>query len=122
SLDMATVMLSSIMIGVGIDYSIHFLYRYRLEIQNGQSLESAVPETLRTSGKGILYNGISVIIGFSVLLVSGFLPIYFFGFLIVFSIMACLLGALTVMPSILLMIKPAFIYGKKRSQHENLDG
>ncbi len=122
SLDMATVMLSSIMIGVGIDYSIHFLYRFRLEIQNGQSLESAVPETLRTSGKGILYNGISVIIGFSVLLVSGFLPIYFFGFLIVFSIMACLLGALTVMPSILLMIKPAFIYGKKRSPHENLDG
>ena len=119
SLDMATVMLSSIMIGVGIDYTIHFLYRCRLETRSGKTLEEAVPTTIQTAGKGILYNGLSVVIGFSVLLVSGFLPIYFFGFLIVFSIVACLLGALTVMPAILIITKPGFLYrrnGKKNAE------
>ena len=118
NLDMATVMLSSILIGVGVDYMIHFLFRYRLEVRSGHSWTSAVPRTLRTSGKGILYNGISVVIGFCVLLFSGFLPIYFFGFLIVFSIIACLLGALTVLPSILMITKPKFISMKDGSANE----
>lgn len=114
-LNMATVMLSSIMIGVGIDYTIHFLYRYRLEVKKGASAEEAVTLTLTTSGKGIIYNALSVIVGFSVLMISGFLPIYFFGFLIVFSITGCLLGALSVMPALLVLFKPAFIFSKKRN-------
>jgi len=118
NLDMATVMLSSILIGVGVDYMVHFLFRYRLEVRSGYSWTNAVPRTLRTSGKGILYNGISVVIGFCVLLFSGFLPIYFFGFLIVFSIIACLLGALTVLPSILIIAKPKFISKKNGRANE----
>jgi len=43
-------------------------------------------------------------------MVSGFLPIYFFGFLIVFSISACLIGALTIMPALLVIIRPKFIF------------
>ncbi|MCK4689037.1 MAG: RND family transporter, partial [Candidatus Marinimicrobia bacterium] len=117
-LNMATVMLSSIMIGVGIDYTIHFLYRYRLEVKKGASAEEAVILTLKTSGKGIIYNALSVIVGFSVLMISGFLPIYFFGFLIVFSITGCLLGALSVMPALLVLVKPAFIFGKKRNSND----
>ncbi|MGC9363268.1 MAG: efflux RND transporter permease subunit, partial [Fidelibacterota bacterium] len=114
TLNMATVMISSIMIGVGIDYTIHFIYRYRLEVHKGASAGEAVERTLLTSGKGIIYNALSVIIGFLVLTVSGFLPIYFFGFLIVISIATCLLGALTVMPAILVSIQPGFIFRQKR--------
>jgi len=117
-LDMATVMLSSIMIGIGIDYTIHFLYRCRLEVRKGLSLKAAIPITLQTSGKGILYNGLSVMTGFVVFLLSGFLPIYFFGFLIVISIVVCLLGALTVMPALLMISKPKFITHKNRSDDE----
>jgi len=106
------------MIGVGIDYTIHFLYRYRLEIKKGAGAEEAVKLTLTTSGKGIIYNALSVIVGFSVLTISGFLPIYFFGFLIVFSITGCLLGALSVMPALLVLVKPAFIFGKKRNGND----
>ncbi|HCL00753.1 MAG TPA: hypothetical protein DHW42_11695 [Candidatus Marinimicrobia bacterium] len=112
-LNVATAMLSSIMIGVGIDYTIHFLYRFRSEVQAGATAQEAVLRTLTTSGKGIIYNALSVIVGFCVLLVSGFLPIYFFGFLIVFSIAACLLGALSVMPALLVIIKPKFIFSKR---------
>jgi len=117
-LDMATVMLSSIMIGVGIDYTIHFLYRCRLEVQKGFSLKAAIPITLQTSGKGILYNGLSVTTGFVVFLLSGFLPIYFFGFLIVISVMVCLLGALTVTPALLMISKPKFILNNNRRNNE----
>lgn len=120
-LDMATVMLSSIMIGVGVDYTVHFIYRYRRELRLGTDPAEAVPCTMQTGGKGILYNAFSVIIGFAVLMLSGFLPIYFFGFLIVISITACLLGALTLIPALLVILKPAFIT-KKRSHDENFPG
>lgn len=114
TLNMATVMISSIMIGVGIDYTIHFIYRYRLEVHKGASAGEAVERTLLTSGKGIIYNALSVIIGFLVLTVSGFLPIYFFGFLIVISIATCLVGALTIMPAVLVSLQPGFIFKQKR--------
>jgi predicted RND superfamily exporter protein len=113
-LNVATAMLSSIMIGVGIDYTIHFLYRFRYEVQQGFNAEEAVVRTMIISGKGIIYNAFSVIIGFTVLLLSGFMPIYFFGFLIVFSISSCLIGALTVMPAFLVTIRPRFIFDSKR--------
>jgi len=113
-LNVATAMLSSIMIGVGVDYTIHFLYRFRFEVQQGLNAKEAVIRTLTTSGKGIIYNALSVIIGFTVLLLSGFLPIYFFGFLIVFSISACLIGALTIMPALMVIIRPKFIFDKRR--------
>jgi len=112
-LNVATAMLSSIMIGVGIDYTIHFLYRFQSEVRSGYTAQEAALRTLTTSGKGIIYNALSVIVGFCVLMVSGFLPIYFFGFLIVFSIAACLLGALSVMPALLVIIKPKFIFNKR---------
>jgi len=113
TLNMATAMLSSIMIGVGIDYTIHFMYRFRLEAQKGADAEDAVIRTLTTSGKGIVYNAVSVIIGFAVLMLSGFEPINFFGFLIVVSISGCLFGALTVLPALLVWIKPSFVFGKR---------
>lgn len=118
-LNVATAMLSSIMIGVGVDYTIHFLYRFRFEVRQGLNAEEAVIRTLTTSGKGIIYNALSVIIGFTVLLLSGFLPIYFFGFLIVFSISACLIGALTIMPTLMVIIRPKFIFdkGKQTAEH-----
>lgn len=105
-LDMATAMLSSILIGVGVDYTVHFIYRYRTELRRGATEKEAISRTMLSSGKSILFNGISVITGFIVLMFSGFLPIYFFGFLIVVSISTCLIGALTIVPIILYLTKP----------------
>jgi len=67
-LNMITAMLSSIMIGVGIDYTIHFLWRYRKERKSLEA-KDAVLKTLLTSGRGIVFNALSVIVGFSVLLI-----------------------------------------------------
>jgi hydrophobe/amphiphile efflux-3 (HAE3) family protein len=110
-LDMITTMLSSIMIGVGVDYTIHFLWRYREERRNLAKKE-AVVKTLTTSGRGITFNALSVIVGFSILFVSGFLPVKFFAFLVTVSIAACLIGALLILPALVLVFEPDFLENK----------
>ncbi len=111
-LNIATAMLSSIMIGVGIDYTIHFLWRYKEERKNGLDYSEAMTQTLTTTGRGIIFNALSVIIGFSVLMISSFMPVRFFGFLVVVSILACLIGALVLIPALCLVIKPKFLEPK----------
>lgn len=108
-LDIATAMLSSIMIGVGIDYTVHFLWHVKEHIREGQDLNSAIFTTLRLSGKGIVFNALSVIIGFSVLLFSAFVPVNFFGLLILLSIGMCLIGALALLPAIISLFQPKFL-------------
>jgi len=107
-LDMITAMLSSIMIGVGVDYTIHFLWRYREE-RKDLTQEEAVVKTLTTSGRGITFNALSVIVGFSILFVSGFLPVKFFAFLVTVSIATCLIGALLILPALVLVFEPEFL-------------
>ena len=65
-----TPLLTCVLVGVGIDYSVHFLWHLREHIRDGEELEEAIANTLKVSGKGILFNGISVIVGFSVLMYS----------------------------------------------------
>jgi hypothetical protein len=108
-LDIATALLSSIMIGVGIDYTIHFLYRYKQERQEGLNAREAVIKTLTTTGRGITFNAVSVMIGFCALPFSSFTPIRFFGFLVIISIFTCLVGALVIIPSLVLVVKPKFL-------------
>jgi hydrophobe/amphiphile efflux-3 (HAE3) family protein len=108
-LNVAVAMLSSIMIGVGVDYTIHFLWRYREERRRGLGEKESVRKTLTTTGRGIIFNAFSVVIGFVVLIVSGFMPVRFFGFLVVISILSCLIGALVLVPSLCLVVKPRFL-------------
>ena len=108
-LDIATALLSSIMIGVGVDYTIHFLWRYREERQQERLPKEAVITTINTTGRGIIFNAMSVIIGFVVLIFSSFTPIRFFGVLVVVSIFCCLVGALAILPALVLRFKFRFL-------------
>ncbi len=114
TLNIATTMLSSIMIGVGIDYTIHFLWRYKEERAAGRTYADAVQHTITTTGRGITFNALSVIIGFTALLVSSFTPVRFFGFLVFVSILACLVGAMIVIPAIVLLFRPKFLEPSKQ--------
>lgn len=114
TLNIATTLLSSIMIGIGIDYTIHFLWRYKEERAHGRDYEDAVHHTITTTGRGITFNALSVIVGFTALLVSSFTPIRFFGFLVFVSILACLIGAMIVIPAIALVFKPRFLEPHKK--------
>lgn len=112
NLNIITTMLSSIMIGVGIDYTIHFLWRLREEIRKGKNPGDAVTITLKTTGRGIIFNALSVIVGFSITLVSQFMIVQFFGFLIAVSIFVCLITALLLMPSLCMIFIPKFLRRK----------
>lgn len=119
-LDVATALLSSIMIGVGVDYTIHFLWRYREERFHGLKSTAAVRKTLITTGRGITFNAFSVIIGFAALPFSVFPPLKFFGYLVMISIVACLIGALIIIPAAVLIFRPRFLepvrHSKKKYQ------
>ncbi len=109
TLNIATAMFSSILVGIGVDYTIHFLWRYKEELATGMGYEKAVCKTLETTGRGIIFNGLSVILGFIVLFFSKFQPIEFFGLCLFISITSCLIGALVLVPALCLVAKPRFL-------------
>lgn len=109
SLDIVTALLSSIMIGVGIDYTIHFLWRYKAEYASRRDIQSSISATLTSAGRGIIFNAFSVMAGFSVLVLSGFAPLRFFGILVVVSIFSCLISALLLVPAIVTLTRPKFL-------------
>jgi len=109
-LNMTTSMLTGILVGVGVDYTVHFIWHLRDHIKAGDSLDEAIANTMMISGKGIIYNGLSVIVGFSALLFSVFVPVQIFGILVMGSISFCLFGALATLPALMSLINPKFLY------------
>ncbi len=107
-LNVVTAMLSSIMIGVGVDYTVHFLWRFREERRNGHAADAAAHRALTSVGRGIVFNALAVILGFSVLFFSNFLPVRFFGFLVTVSISVCMLAAMVLMPALMVWLDPRF--------------
>ncbi len=113
--DPATVLITSVMIGCGVDYSVQYLWRQRAEMQAGLSSSRAVIKTLYTTGKAISFNAMAVMVGFTPLIFSSFSPIRFFGTMMVVSIFACLIGALVVIPAVNMVWKPRFLQKSPQS-------
>lgn len=114
--DPATTLITSVMIGCGVDYTVQYLWRQRSEMAAGLSQPRAVIKTLYTTGKAILFNALAVMIGFSPLIFSTFSPIRFFGTMMLVSIFACLIGALVVIPAVNLVVKPGFLAADRRQR------
>jgi hypothetical protein len=108
-LDSITATLTGISIGAGTDYTAYFLWRLRERALARGNVEAGYDEAMTTIGKGILYNGLSVVIGFVVFLFSNFMPIRYFGFLISLSILACIVSTLTLLPVAVFISKPVFL-------------
>ena len=96
-LSTTTALLSSIAIGIGIDYAIHFLQYYRLNLQHSRLKVTAIYRTMNQTGKAILYNAVVVISGFLVLTFSVFPPNRALGALVSLNMFTSLLGTLTIM-------------------------
>ncbi|MGM0509181.1 MAG: efflux RND transporter permease subunit [Fusobacteriota bacterium] len=108
-LDIGTAMVASIAIGIGVDYTIHFLSTYNHERQVNDDLEVVTKNTLVTSGKAIIFNAVSVGFGFAVLLFSNFNPIKNLGLLVSITMITSSLASMTVLPVLLNIFKPKFI-------------
>lgn len=118
-LDVATAMITSIVIGTGVDYTIHFLWRYREELRTGKPHAEAVTHTLTTTGRSIAFNALSVVAGFSALLLSSLPPLRVFALLFDISILTCMVGALVTVPAVCLVVKPRFLEPKGCANHES---
>jgi uncharacterized protein len=115
-LDYITATLTGISIGAGTDYTAYFLWRLRERTRLHGNLEDGYASTMTSIGKGIVYNGFSVVVGFFVFFFSSFIPIRFFGFLVSFSILACIVSTLTVLPVVIFMVKPDFLLKSAREK------
>lgn len=115
-LDMATLMVSSIAIGIGIDYAIHFLSRFRREytLAGNPDSEKVLSTTFKTTGRGIAYNALTLALGFAVLLFSSFKGTSNFGLLIAMTMVISATSAFTVIPAILVAWKPKFLTKKSK--------
>ncbi|NLT02767.1 MAG: MMPL family transporter [Bacteroidales bacterium] len=112
-LDIATSLLSSIAIGLGVDYTIHLFWRVHQERDAGLDWNDALSKTLTTTGRGIMANALSVMAGFLVLFLSSLTLLKAFGFLILFSLLLCLLAALLLVPAVLKLRQPSFLSTNK---------
>ncbi len=122
ALDSATALLSSIMIGVGVDFTIQYIWCFNIHLRKGLSYEESTRASLATIGRSILINAFSVMAGFSALIFSGFTSIRFFGYLVIISIGSCLIGAIVLIPAIIIWFKPGFVENdmsnSKKKQYE----
>lgn len=113
-LNFMTAFQASILIGVGVDYTIHVVWRFREEKRAGYDDAEAVQRMFKATGRGIVFNALAVIIGFVVLLFSGFLPVRFFGVMMVTIIFVCLIAAVLLVPSLCMVLKPKFLNQEAR--------
>lgn len=109
ALDSATALLSSIMIGVGVDFTIQYIWCFNIHKTKGLSYEESTKASLSTIGRSIIINALSVMAGFAALMFSGFMSIRFFGYLVIISIGSCLIGAIVLIPAIILKFRPRFV-------------
>jgi len=101
-LGISTSLLTAMIVGIGIDFSVHYLISFYKNQQKG--IETALFNTCKNTGNAISYDAISNIIGFSVLSFSGFLPVQHFGWLLAFSMLLIYINTLVIFP-ILFTIK-----------------
>lgn len=108
-LNMVTALLSSISIGLGVDFTIQVFWRIKWELALGNSYAESVMTTIKTIGRGIIINAFAVMIGFSVLFLSNFPLVQSFGLLIILSLFLCLICALVFIPAICIVTEPKFL-------------
>jgi uncharacterized protein len=101
TLDIATLMISSITIGIGIDYGIHFIERYREELPRQASRSHALIRAARTTGAGIIYNAVALALGFGIMILSAFQGLQNFGLLIAVTMVVSAVAAFVVIPALL---------------------
>ncbi|MBI5118625.1 RND family transporter [Candidatus Poribacteria bacterium] len=109
-LNIATAMTTGIAVGVGVDFAVHYIHRFREEYQRTGCEEQAVRNTLMTAGKGIVFNTVSVSCGFLIFLGSRFQALRDFGWLIALTMLTCAAGTLLFLPPLIRIVRPYFIY------------
>ena len=105
-LDMMTITIAAITIGIAVDNSIHYIYRFKEEFAQNGNYETTLKLCHSTVGIAILNTSITIVFGFSILILSNFIPTIYFGIFTGLAMLLAMISVLTLLPSLLLIIKP----------------
>jgi len=105
-LDMMTITIAAITIGIAVDNGIHYIYRFREEYALTGQYDRTLHICHANIGKAVFYTTMTIIVGFSILVFSNFIPTIYFGVLTAAAMFIALLAALTVLPKLILLWKP----------------
>ena len=111
-LDMMTITIAAITIGIAVDNSIHYIYRFREEFSQIKDYNKTLKTCHSTVGVAILNTSITIVFGFSILILSNFIPTIYFGVFTGIAMLLAMISVLTLLPSLILISKP-FDYLKK---------
>ena len=105
-LDMMTITIAAITIGIAVDNSIHYIYRFKEEYSRIQNYEETLKTCHSTVGVAILNTSITIVFGFSILVLSKFIPTIYFGVFTGIAMLLAMISVLTLLPSLILKVKP----------------
>ncbi|MBU0995796.1 MAG: MMPL family transporter [Proteobacteria bacterium] len=105
-LDLVTLMIGSIVMGIAVDDTIHFIVWLRRNVQSGLPLEEALLKTYKDVGKPIVITTVILFMGFIICILGTMVPTKFFGVLVAFSLLFALLGDIFMLPSLILIFRP----------------
>jgi uncharacterized protein len=105
-LDMMTITIAAITIGIAVDNSIHYIYRFKEEFLKNKDYEKTLKICHSTVGVAILNTSITIVFGFSILVFSKFIPTIYFGIFTGIAMLLAMISVLTLLPSLILISKP----------------
>ena len=105
-LDMMTITIAAITIGIAVDNSIHYIYRFKEEFKKIKNYEKTLDRCHNTVGIAILNTSITIVFGFSILVLSNFIPTIYFGVFTGIAMLLAMISVLTLLPKLLLIYKP----------------
>jgi uncharacterized protein len=105
-LDMMTITIAAITIGIAVDNSIHYIYRFKEEFDKLKDYNATVDRCHNTVGIAILNTSITIVFGFSILVLSNFIPTIYFGVFTGIAMLLALISVLTLLPKLIIVLKP----------------
>jgi len=114
-LDIMTITVAAISVGMAVDNTIHYIHRFKIEFRETNDYEQSMINSHRTIGRAMFYTSSTIIFGFLVLIVSNFNPTAYFGIFVSLAMLMALVGALTLLPKLLIVFKPL---GKEITREE----
>ena len=103
-LDMMTITIAAITIGIAVDNSIHYIYRFREEFRKINDYNKTLDRCHNTVGVAILNTSITIVFGFSILVLSNFIPTIYFGIFTGFAMLLAMISVLTLLPKLILTL------------------
>lgn len=105
-LDMMTITIAAISVGIAVDDTIHYIHRFRDEFAKDRNYLATMHRCHESIGFAMYYTSVTIIIGFSILVISNFIPSIYFGLLTGLAMLIALIAALTLLPQMIIVFKP----------------